>query len=291
MNRQQENALRQIVDAGFNGVDGRRGSVPHRGIVRRTLIPAGLVTTDGPGEFRSTDAGYAYFDARDWRIRRFCTIEASRDGGAIWTPVEITNGGSVQPVPAEDAHYRVSAPEGQGASEPAEIAANVAAYWRLADLVESSSWTRFRVRVWIGEPAGRDADAVWERGLPPVAAAIREFHQRGGLPKPSPRHARGDRVTRSGLDGVWVVSEVHQGTLAPGGVSYFVHPEDDPALTEWVSGRGLTPAPSVQTAAEVLGELRTAFAEWVADGASSNDIAQALDDFLTRRGHETVLYV
>lgn len=44
------------------------------------------------------------------------------------------------------------------------------------------------------------------------------------------------------------------------------------------------------TGAELLAELRAEFAEADADGASSNDIAQLLDDFITARGLLTVLY-
>ncbi len=40
----------------------------------------------------------------------------------------------------------------------------------------------------------------------------------------------------------------------------------------------------------VLAELRAEFAEADAEGASSNDIVQMLDDFLTERGFESVLY-
>ncbi len=39
-----------------------------------------------------------------------------------------------------------------------------------------------------------------------------------------------------------------------------------------------------------LAELRAAYLEWDEGGASSNDIEQALDDFLTQRGYPTVLY-
>lgn len=39
-----------------------------------------------------------------------------------------------------------------------------------------------------------------------------------------------------------------------------------------------------------LAALRAAFLEWDESGASSNDIGQALDDFLTERGYPTVLY-
>jgi hypothetical protein len=41
---------------------------------------------------------------------------------------------------------------------------------------------------------------------------------------------------------------------------------------------------------DILAELRAGFAEAHADGASSNDIVQLLDDFLTKHGQPTVLY-
>lgn len=49
------------------------------------------------------------------------------------------------------------------------------------------------------------------------------------------------------------------------------------------------PAPAL-TGAEILADLRAEFAAWHADGASSNDSEQFLDDFLTERGLPTVLY-
>jgi hypothetical protein len=41
---------------------------------------------------------------------------------------------------------------------------------------------------------------------------------------------------------------------------------------------------------DVLLDLHAEFREAHADGASSNDIVQLLDDFLTQRGQPTVLY-
>jgi hypothetical protein len=44
------------------------------------------------------------------------------------------------------------------------------------------------------------------------------------------------------------------------------------------------------SAQDAITELRAEFAEAHADGASSNDIAQLLDDWLVKHGRPTVLY-
>lgn len=43
-------------------------------------------------------------------------------------------------------------------------------------------------------------------------------------------------------------------------------------------------------AGDPLAELHAAYTEWHDGDASSNDVDQALDDFLTKRGYPTVLY-
>lgn len=52
----------------------------------------------------------------------------------------------------------------------------------------------------------------------------------------------------------------------------------------------MTTHPTPQPAPDPLAELRAEFLEADEDGASSNDITQLLDDFLTKRGYPTVLY-
>jgi hypothetical protein len=47
---------------------------------------------------------------------------------------------------------------------------------------------------------------------------------------------------------------------------------------------------TVAAPADPIAELRAEFAEAHADGASSNDIAQLLDDWLVKHGQPTVLY-
>jgi hypothetical protein len=82
------------------------------------------------------------------------------------------------------------------------------------------------------------------------------------------------------------------GFIAPGGggVNRDRHPESDhgspaaaAARVRWLNGGN-------DDNTDVLQALRVEFAEAHADGASSNDIVQLLDDFLTARGLPTVLY-
>jgi methyl-accepting chemotaxis protein len=47
---------------------------------------------------------------------------------------------------------------------------------------------------------------------------------------------------------------------------------------------------AIADAVDPIAELRAEFAEAMADGASSNDIAQLLDDWLVKHGQPTVLY-
>lgn len=61
-------------------------------------------------------------------------------------------------------------------------------------------------------------------------------------------------------------------------------------ITRTVVGAEKPAAPAEPTGTDALAELRAEFAAWHADGASSNDSEQFLDDFLTERGQPTVLY-
>jgi hypothetical protein len=66
--------------------------------------------------------------------------------------------------------------------------------------------------------------------------------------------------------------------------------------SEAVSGDGIVYADESEyidnedDESDPIAELRAEFAEAHADGASSNDIAQLLDDWLVKHGQPTVLY-
>lgn len=97
-------------------------------------------------------------------------IEVTRDGGRTWYPVDVPWRGEGAITPAEHPYYYASAVESHGADDPAEIAAEVASFYKLADHAESSESPLWRVRVWIGEPAGRAADGQWSNI--PIAAHV-----------------------------------------------------------------------------------------------------------------------
>jgi hypothetical protein len=101
-------------------------------------------------------------------------IEVTRDGGATWQPVDVPwRDDDATIKPAEHSVYRASAVESHGASDPAECATNIAAFYKLTELGETSEWPLWRVRVWIGDPTGRAADGEWSN-LPVRSCVGRE---------------------------------------------------------------------------------------------------------------------
>jgi hypothetical protein len=129
---------------------------------------------------------------------------------------------------------------------------------------------------------------MWVDGMP---CPIKQQHTGPVRARPSTDEIEFDRAEWDAATPAerreWLDNAVWQAIDNAGGGGYHLLDETDWAALD---DEPAVDRPAEDTASEVLAALRAEFSEAHASGASSNDITQILDDFLTVRGLPTVLY-